>query len=185
MKASTVKFLIAFIVIQALSTELFAQEQRVTLILYKFKVTFENSKGGTYTSEEDYKVDLLSYELSGEGYKKVKDARKKMWTKPDTQILTNKRLLKKDDRVVIIQYHFKNGSGPIWSSLKLHKFSKSSKDYGISALEITSKEMKSSMISGSYTGYTVLYDKVPYTGLPSERKEMDRKNKAVGIGVRG
>ena len=160
---------------------LFAQdENRVHYIVYKI-VTKE--KGGS--SEDSYRTDMLPATYSDSGLKKLKAARKKMWSNSNTTIRTIKRKLKPLDRIVLIKYNYKNSSRK-YSLIKLEKFSKKSKDYKISPSEIVAKENETSMIRKYFINNEVLYDGTPYTNSAKERKIMKEDvKKAEGLGVRG
>lgn len=155
-------------------------ENRVHYIVYKI-VT--KQKGGS--SEDSYRTDMLPATYSDDGLKKLKAARKKMWSNSNTTIRTIKRKLKPLDRVVLIKYNYKNSSGK-YSVIKLEKISKNSKDYKISPSEIVAKENETSMTLEYYINYEVLYDGTPFTNSAKERKTMKEDvKKAEGLGVRG
>jgi len=173
--------LFAVLLLYILSTNLLAQNRnKVYYIVY---IIVNKTKAGS--TEDSYRTDMMPATLSTKGYKKLKAARKKMWSNSSTTIRTIKRKLSSQDRVIIIKYNFKISSGK-YSRIEVKKYSKKSKDYKISISDITSKYKSSSMEKEYYQNYETLYDGMPFTNSAKERKIIkENVKKATAIGVRG
>ncbi|WP_431167735.1 hypothetical protein [Tenacibaculum halocynthiae] len=181
MNRKNIPKLVIILVLYISPIKLLAQnENKVYYILYKI---ISKEKGGN--SENSYRTDIFPATLSSERYKKIKSARKKMWSNSNTTIRTVKRKLSPLDRIVLIKYNYKNSSRK-YSVIKLEKISNKSKNYNITSSEIVEKENKSSMIRKYYVNNEVLYDGTPFTNSKKERNVFkENLKKAQGLGVRG
>ncbi|GEM_PF-7116768 len=162
----------------------FGQESKeVYYIVHKMVKSRKSNNGNP--SEDSYKTDMLPATFSSDGYKNLKKARKKMWSTPDLKVRSSKYKLSAGERVVILQYQMKNSDG-YFNRIAVKTYSKSSKKYGISPAEIANDYKTSAMDAKYYQGFKTLYDGVPFSDTPKERKMLkENVKKATAIGVRG